>query len=448
MAKLKKSTLFYYSLTDMPVMMSIFPVLVFVPQFYGSDQAVPLGIIGTIMFAQRIFDVLTDPLMGFISDRTKSRWGNRKPWVVASTPILMLSIYQLFFPPADAGAMHLLIWMMLLSIGITMMLIPYYAWGAELSTDYHERSRITGWRAQAGVMGQLLAQLVPAIAAIAYGLQGSDVVLELVGYTMLITMPICVALTVGNTPHPTNYIPTRVPILSGLKMMWENRAFLRLISAFTVANIGLNITTPLYAFFIAYVLGAEGQAIFMLFFFYLANLSSIPLWVKLSSRIGKHNAYLCSLLAIAAAHPCYLLLDYGQFWWMLPITIMTGIAAGGFSQALPNSMKADVIDVDQLASGENRAGQFFATWSLAIKLAAAFGGAFAMWVLAIIGFDATNGGSNDADQLFGLRFLFSTFPSFFFVTAAIIAWRYPITEERQAEVRAQLEQRLKTSPTP
>ncbi len=438
MRKLKNSTLFYYSLVDMPVMMSIFPVVVFIPRFYASDLAVPLELIGTILFVQRIIDLITDPLMGFISDRTSTRWGNRKPWVVLSAPILMLSVYQLFFPPEGAGGGHLFAWMLMLSVGTTMMLIPYYAWGAELSDDYHERSRITGWRAQAGVVGQLAAQLIPAIAGIVFLMEGTDVVLGLVGSTMLLVMPVCVALTVWKTPQSRHPVESRVPILEGLRIMWRNAAFVRLIGAFTIANVGLNITTPLYAFFIAFVLGAQGKEIYMLTFFYIANLVSVPFWVRFASQVGKHRAYLVSLIMIGCAHPFYMLLGEGGFWWMLPVTIVTGISAGGFSQALPNSMKADVIDVDQLECGENRAAQFFASWSFAMKGAAALGGALAMWMLSLIGFDAVNASENGDGELFGLRFLFSTSPSLFFFSAAAVAWAYPITETRHAEVRAAL----------
>ena len=439
MQKLKRSTLFSYSLTDMPVMMSIFPVAVFIPRFYASEMAVPLDVIATIMFVQRWFDVITDPLMGYLSDHTRTRWGSRKPWIVLSAPILMLSIYQLFLPPEGAGSWHLFIWMMTLSVGITMMLIPYYAWGAELTSDYHERSRVTGWRAQAGVVGQLSAQLIPAIAGIVFLMEGTDVVLNLVGSAMLLIMPVCVLITVVKTPQSQVHIESKVPIWQGLKLMARNSAFLRLIGAFTVAGLGLNITMPLYAFFIAFVLAAEGNEIYMLTFFYTANLLSVPVWVYLGGVLGKHKAYLTSLVCIACAHPFYMLLGEGDFWWMLPITIFTGFSAGGFSQALPNSMKADVIDVDHLEGGEPRPAQFFAAWSFAMKAAAAFGGAIALWALHAIGFDAVTPANNGEAELFGLSFLFATFPSIFFLTAAAIAWKYPITEARHREVRQALE---------
>lgn len=439
--RLKRSTLFFYSLTDLPVAMSIFPVIVFVPRFYASDVGVPLALVGTIMIAVRIFDVITDPLMGYISDHTRSRFGRRRPWILAATPILMLSIYQLFLPPADADGWHMLIWSMVLSIGTTMMLIPYYAWGAELSTDYNERSRITGGRAMAGVMGSLTAQLVPAAALIFFGMGGSAAVLEIVGITMLIVMPVCVALTLLNTPEAQIEVRSTLPVIRGLKIMWENQPFKLLVVAFMIGSIGLNITTPLYIFFIADVLGAEDQAIFMLTFFYLTSFFAVPFWVWLSRRIGKHRAYIASFVVIACAHPFYLLLGEGDFWFMLPITVATGFAAGGFAQALPNSMKADVIDLDNLASGENRAALFFSSWSFAQKATSSVGAAIAMFGLALFGFDAAPGATNGADELFGLRFLFSTFPSIFFLLGAAVVWKYPITESRHAEIRREIDAR-------
>ena len=439
MQKLKQSTLFYYSLTDLPVMMSIFPVIVFIPRFYASDMGVSLAVVGAYIFATRIMDVFTDPLMGYISDHTRSRFGKRKPWIALATPIIMLAIYKLFLPPPDAGGGYMFIWMVLLSVGTTMMLIPYYAWGAELSSDYNERSKITGWRASLGVVGQLTAQMVPALALLFWGIGGSANVLELVGITMLVVMPICVILTLVKTPEPEQEVSSVVPVMEGLKLMFSNGPFLRLVGAFMIGSIGLNITTPLYIFFVADVLGAEDRSIYMLSAFYITNLLSIPFWVWLSTVVSKHRAYLASFIIIACAHPFYLLLGPGDFWWMLPITVCTGFAAAGFSQAIPNSMKADVIDLDTLNTGENRAGLFFSAWSFAQKATASIGGAVAMFGLALWGFNAESPELNGDSEIFGLRFLFSTFPSIFFLTAAAIVWKYPITEERHSEIRAALD---------
>lgn len=436
---LKRSTLFFYSLTDLPVAMSLFPVMVFIPRFYASDMGVSLATVGTILFVVRVFDVITDPFMGYLSDHTRSRFGRRRPWILAATPILMLSIYQLFMPPPGAGALHMLVWSMALSIGTTMMLIPYYAWGAELTTDYNERSRVTGARAQAGMLGSLSAQLVPALALILFGIGGSSAVLQIVGTTMLVVMPISVLLTLWGTPEARVEKRSTLPVVQGLKLMWQNRPFKQLVVAFMIGSLGLNVTTPLYLFFVADVLGAEDMAIFMLAFFYLTSFAAVPFWVWFSRRIGKHRAYIISFVMVACAHPFYLLLGEGDFWWMLPVTLTTGFAAGGFAATLPNSMKADVIDLDTAASSENRAALFFSAWSFAQKATSSLGAVIAMFGLALFGFDAAQGANNGPDELFGLRFLFSTFPSLFFLLGAAIVWNYPITEARHAEIRREIE---------
>ena len=177
--KLKRSTLFFYGLTELPINISLFPVLVFIPKFYSVDMGVSLVLAANIILAVRIFDVITDPLFGYINDRTNTRCGKRRPWIALATPLMMLSIYMLFIPPEGSGALHLFMWMFLLSIATTMIMIPYYAWGAELSSDYNERSRVTGWRAMLGVVGSLSAQLIPSAALLFFGLGGSANVLNL-----------------------------------------------------------------------------------------------------------------------------------------------------------------------------------------------------------------------------------------------------------------------------
>ena len=220
--------------------------------------------------------------------------------------------------------------------------------------------------------------------------------------------------------------------------MLDNAPFKRLILAFMMGGIAVSITTPLYLFFITYVLNEEDMAIYMLTFFYVSTFAAVPFWVWLSTIIGKHKAYIASFMLIGLTHPLYLLLGEGDFWWMLPITITTGFAAGGF-QALPNSMKADVIDIDTLKSGENRSALFFSTWSFTQKMTASIGSWLALTTLAWVGFNTGPDAYNDSSQLFGLRLLFSSMSSIFYFIAVAIIWKYPITEEEHSKIRENLE---------
>jgi Na+/melibiose symporter-like transporter len=129
---------------------------------------------------------------------------------------------------------------------------------------------------------------------------------------------------------------------------------------------------------------------------------------------------------------------------MMPFIFLMGFATGSF-QALPNSMKADVIDLDTSLSGENRAALFFSAWSLVMKMASSLGGWVALQSLAWFGFDAANGAQNTPEALFGLRLTIGILPAGIFVLAAIAAWRYPITRERQLHVRELIRRQRQTN---
>ncbi len=437
--KLSRKTIFFYGLTDMPVMMALIPLAVFLPNYYTSDLKLDLVMVANVLLITRLLDLLIDPLIGWLSDRSQSRWGRRRPWILASAPILAISFYMLFLPPPDATIWYLTGWIMLMWIGWSMLLIPYYAWAAELSEDFHERSIITGWRSMAGVVGQLLAQALPVFALLVFGYGGTGETLKLVGIMVVVLVPVCILLTVTQVPEKQNYVRSVMPLFTGVKLMFANGPFLRLVLAFLIGFTALSITTTLYLFYIRHVVGEQKMGVYMLMVFYVCNMAAVPFWVWLSRHIGKHKAWIFSFVLISLANPFYMLLGPGDFWWMLPMTMVSGIAAGAFA-ALPNSMKADVIDVDSLNSGEDRAALYFSVWSVTQKAASSLAGWLALMGLAWFGFDPkvlTNG----PDQIEGLKLMFALVPSLFFLGAGIVAWRYPITEAVHADVRAQLDAR-------
>ena len=201
--------------------------------------------------------------------------------------------------------------------------------------------------------------------------------------------------------------------------------------------IGTAISTATIIFFVRGVLHEESAGIVILLAFYITNLASIPFWLWVSKRIGKHRTWITGLLCFSCIQPLYLLLGPGDIWWMAPIIAGTGFFGGTF-HTMTNSMKADVIDLDTLKSGENRAGMFFAMWSMAMKIALAFGPALALWMLGAFGYVA---GTTDPDALLSLRLVYALAVPIFFTSAALIVWNYPITEERQMRFRAALERR-------
>ena len=437
---LSRFRLFCYGVTDLPLSFALTPVLVFVPKYYTSELGISLIVVGNILLIARIMDVVTDPLAGYWSDRTRTRWGRRRPWIFAGMPLMTISFYLLFLPPDNVDAWYLFACIMGLYLALTIILIPYYSWAAELSSDYSERSRITGWRSAIGVVGNVAAQGIPILFLVLFDYGGDEAVMTILGIMMVISLPLAVILTVTQVPETDNYISSTTPILKGLGLMWRNGPFKRLLVALMIGSTAFNITTPLYAFFVGYVLGAPTMTVVMLGFFYLSNMLGVPFWVRLSNIIGKHRAYALSFILIGCAHPLYIFHGWGDFWWMIPITVVSGFAAGAFA-ALPNSMKADVIDLDTMMSGDNRAASFFASWSFTAKLSAALGGWIALNILGLIGFEPQLGAANTPEHMLGLRLLFTVPPSLMFFLAAAVIWNYPITADRHARMRASIERR-------
>ncbi|MDC1018258.1 MFS transporter, partial [Pseudomonadales bacterium] len=162
-----------YGSLYLPVSMALLPVNLYVLPFY-AELGIPLYAMSILIFCARISDAITDPLMGVITDRTNTRWGRRKPWIVIGTPLLMLSLYKLFLPPDAPTMWYFGTWMVLLYVAYTIIALPYYAWGAEMSDDYEQRTHISGRREQFHFAGNVSFNLLPLLAALAIYLDNSS----------------------------------------------------------------------------------------------------------------------------------------------------------------------------------------------------------------------------------------------------------------------------------
>jgi Na+/melibiose symporter-like transporter len=438
---LRTPTLLAYGVSDLPVMLASMPMMLYLNNFYASDVGIPLVQLANLLLFARIFDLITDPLVGYLSDHTRTRWGRRKPWMVASLPVLMLGLYKVLIPDEDADLLYLFTWLMVLWLGWTMLMIPYYAWGAELTTDYDDRTRVTGWRAAMGSVGSLFSIVIPVVAILWFGLDGIAGIMHLTAIAALILIPIAVFITVATVDEKPNLQASAVQVFDGLKIMARNGCFRWLVIAFMISSLGLAVLMPLNAFYAISVLGASQNQIPMLMFFAtIAGLAGIPFWVAVSRRYGKHRAWIGGFIWVTVFSPMYLFLGEGDFWLMVPFAVLSAFGTGSFV-ALPNSMKADVIDIDTARTGENRAAMYFSAWSLATKAAGSLGGSLGLWALAWIGFDAGREALNTPEALEGLRYVYAFLPTSIFVLAGVVIWKYPLTRERQARIRGAIDRR-------
>ena len=441
--RLKHRTLMLFGLPEYAVYLGSIPVILYIPFVYSKDFGLELAQVGFILMFARISDVVTDPLIGYLSDRTPGRFGRRKPWIAGGALLMMISAFQLFNPTVlntmPIGTFHLLGWSVLLWLGWTMINIPYYAWGAELSEDYHERTRITGWRQAFGFLGNVSVLAVPVISERIYEYGGVPREgLTIIGSMALVALPVLITVTLLAVPEREAYPKPRSPILKNAKEMFSNGSFMLLFFGFMLMSLGTGWGSATFMLFSAYVVEAEDRIQEILLGYYGANILALPLWVMLSEKIGKKTTWLIGGALFVVITPSFLLLGPGDYWGLFFCLAVYGIAGGNFG-AISMSMKADVIEVASRKSSENISGSYIAVWSLGSKLVAALALGTALPFLQFLGFDPTT--TNGPEEINALRLVYVLPPCLFYAISVVILWRYPITASRLDRLKIAFDKR-------
>lgn len=435
---LSRGDLAAYALLALPLAALNLPLNVYVPTFYARNFGLDLAAIGALLLAARLLDIITDPLIGQWQDRTTSRFGRRKPWIALALPFLILASFMLFVPQPDlvggVGLGYLFFWLSAAYLAWTIMQLGYGAWGAELSSDYHERSRITGWREGFVIAGIITAAALPAVLGLD---PGDPKALFALFILMAIGIPLAAWLLLTRVPDPQ---PTKQKPLAwgvGLKLAWGNRPFRQLIAAYILNGIANGLPATLFLLFVEHKLVVPNAAGPLLLLYFLSGIAAVPLWLKLSYRFGKHRTWAAAMLWACLVFATVLALGPGDVWLFGVICLFSGASLGA-DLALPVSMQADVVDLDQSRSGQQRTGFYFAAWSMATKLALALAVGLAFPVLDWAGFEAN--GSNDDGAIWTLTALYALVPVLFKLMAVALVWRFEIDADTQTRLKQTMDE--------
>ena len=437
LATVSRRRLLAYALPGFALAMPTIPAAVFLPGMYGTELG--LAAAGLALLIARVFDVVTDPLIGVFSDRWQPRWGRRKPWILCGALIAGVSLIYLFQPPPQVTFAYLTTWSVLLYVGWTMISVTYTAWGAELSSDYHQRTRITAAREGAMVFGIFAAGIVPVVAASA-GLP------ERTGLAMISWLAVgvggpAIALLLARVPDPLPLPSARDEIAGRWRdvaaSILRNRPFVRLLAAWLINGLANGIPSTLFLLYLEHRLGADQtQRGVLILIYFLFAVCAIPAWLKLSGRIGKHRTWCVAMIVTCAAFVLVPLIDKGAIGPFAIVCAITGMGLGA-DLALPPALQADVVEFDTLRTGKRRAGLFFALWGMATKLSLALAVGLAFPALAAFGFDP-KGGSTETGLL-ALGVIYAAVPVVLKVVAIGLVWNFPITAARQAVIRKRIE---------
>lgn len=427
--RLPASVLAAYAAPGLPLAALTLPLYVYLPAFYAEELGLGLAVTGSILLCARLADAAFDPLAGWLSDRVRSPFGRRRPLLLLSAPLALIAVHRLFIPDAGAGAGYLLGWSLALYFAYTLATLAYWAWGAELSADYHERSRIVGAREAAVVLGTVAAASLPAaFPAKADGLAA-------LAWFVVLLLPVALGLCLWRTPEPAIAPAPKLAWRRAARMIWRNGPFRRVLLAYLLNGVANGLTATLFLLFATHVLQAADRAGLLLLVYFLCGVASVPLWVRLSARLGKHRAWALGMALCAAAFLPVMLLGPGDVPLFLAVCVATGFCLGA-DLALPGSMQADVVDLDRARGGGERAGLFFALWTMATKLALALAVGLAFPLLEALGFDAASGRG-----VWALAALYGLAPPLIKLAAIAPIVRFPIDAARQARLRETIARR-------
>ena len=391
-----------------------------------------------MIFLAAVIDAVTDPIMGFTSDRVRTRWGRRRAWIAVGTPFLATTLFFLLNPPLGGTVFYLGAWFVLLRIGATMVGTPYGAWGAELSTDYHTRTRIVSAREIYILTGLIGAALVPAIVEW-LNADKTTAVLVLNAYTWpsLILLPALALLVIALVPEPPpSAREGRVRFGRSLALIFQNGLFLRLIAIELLINGGEAFRNALSLFFMQDYIGAPRAGSLYLVYFGM-GLAAIPFWTWLAKRYGKHRSLSAAMVFVGIVSLAIFSLDHGQVQPFYVLFALKGFCFGSFAY-LPRAMLADVIDVDTVRTGDARTGGYFSIMGFTSKLAQSVGG-FALIALAWVGYSTSIGATHSPVELRWLAVLYAIVPTIAFAAALYLCWTWPLTRERHARLQHLLE---------
>lgn len=420
------------------------PLVVYLPAYYSGTLGLDLAMVGTVFMIVRLLDIGFDPFIGGVMDRIKTRFGRYRPWLAIAAPIIMLSMAMLFMARPGVGPFYLGGWLLMAYAGWSIMSLAQLALAANVSPDYHERSRIYGWWQIAFSIGMIGAMLMPKLVGMA-GITGQPASMAAMAWLVIGLAPATVIITLA--------LVRERPIVTerqggGLREYFElmrSRTVQRLLACEALLGITGGATSTLALFYFTRTKGLDTADLGLLFIVHaIAGMVLTPLWSKLAIMMGKHNALAMAALVYATGQIAIWVVPAGQLLLLLLAQSIVGVAYGGAS-LLPRAMIADVSDEERLRTRQERTGLLYALLIGVWKIGQAVSVGLMFWALSLFAFDPAPGAVNDASAMLGLQILYVSLPVALCFAAAWAAFRYPLTAARHAEIRLELE-RIDASP--
>ncbi len=427
-----------YGLPYIGYSVATLPVVAFVPAFYASDRGLALGAVGLMIALTRLTDAVTDPLVGWFSDRLRTSIGRRKPVILAGLPLFCVSVWMLFVPPEKVSLSYVFIWAALLYLSFTLIDLPFKSFGAELSPRYDERAELAGWREGLGLFGTLLGLIAAAYVVLDDGGSLGDQMFVLAVIALIFT-PFFFAVTLSllHEPPAEDAAARDMPLYAKVRLIWRNGPYrlLLMISFLLLASeFG---ASALKALVLEHVFANQDIFPILLLTELVVMVASIPFWLWLSQRYSKHQAVAMAVIWGGTISLFIPLIAGASLTLFFALSVLKATAVGAIT-VLVNGMAADVVDIDMARTGEARTGVYFSLWGMVNKGAVALGVLVATNLPGFLGYRVSDTG---VDGAWTLLWTLGLVPAlgFFSTIPILLSWR--LTRERQSRIRAAIDRR-------
>ena len=422
-----------WGLADMGIVVFVIVKQLLVLSFLTNYLNVPVGIAGLLTTSVLIFDIITDPIVGYLSDRTHSRWGRRVPWMVIGALILSGGIIGLFGVPQSLSLLGTIIWVggffALATVGFTMVAIPYGATAGEMTQDPKERSTMMGFRMAFASVGILLGGAV--IPQLAGGTRDGHFIAAIY-VAPIIILSIWGSLWSTRTA-PRILSPSARGFMSTWLLVFKNKPFVILVCLYGIMTLAIALITAGLPFAAIYLIFDSGNSllspassalgILSLLFacFVFGSILSQAFWVWMSARLGKVSALIFGLVIyIILLVAIFISLPSVDIMLIAILFVVAGMTNGAYQQ-IPWAIYPDLMDITRSESGDAIEGAFSAIWLFGQKVANAIAPLILSLILALFGWRESGEGFTDQvpEALRALQNSITILPAFILALAIL-----------------------------
>jgi len=432
------------------VVLLLGPVIAVLGGFYAKYYGLSLTSIAMVILVARIFDAITDPLIGYYSDRWRLKTGSRKPLILVGALLLSPSAYFLFVPPSDVSALYFAFWYMTFYLGLTLFMIPYMAWAHEFTETPKDKAMVFSAMNIAGQTGSALFYVLPllpffittdispeVLKATAY----VGTVLFLPGLYLAFKFVPDGAVHEAAAPEVQNPPSLVQQAWQTVQELINNRPFLLFVWMSIFFGLAAGLWAGLLFIFIDAYLNLGEKFAEMSLWGMVCGALAIPFWYRIVVRWGKRIPWLVGTAVLLMVFFATGFLDAGYSGYLSILMLyLTFTFCAASTAVVAGPILCDIIDYGCYQTGHERSGIYFAMQGLLIKIQLAIGGALGLAIIGWLGFDM-NAVTHSATSVWGLKISISWLPVLLIIPAMVCIYRIPLSEHRMTIIRRRLAQR-------